>query len=61
MRKRRFRLNFEEKLRLAVTFFLPYTLRRQWNKYSREYDYAKEISFDDTCDAIQKIMDEIIK
>lgn len=37
------------------------TLRRQWNKYSREYDYAKEISFDDTCDAIQKIMDEIIK
>lgn len=37
------------------------TLRRQWNKYSREYDYAKEISFDDTCDAIRKIMDEIIK
>lgn len=33
------------------------TLRRQWNKYSREYDYAKEISFDDTCDAIQKIKD----
>ena len=28
---------------------------------AREYDYAKEISFDDTCDAIQKIMDEIIK
>ncbi len=37
------------------------TLRRQWNKYSREYDYAKEIAFDDTCDAIQKILDEIIK
>ena len=35
------------------------TLRRQWNKYSREYDYAKDISFDDTCNAIQKIMDKI--
>jgi hypothetical protein len=35
------------------------TLRRQWNKYSREYDYAKDISFDDTFNAIQKIMEEI--
>ena len=32
------------------------TLRRQWDKYSREYDYAKDISFDDTCNAIQAIM-----
>ena len=36
------------------------TLRRQWNKYSREYDYAKDISFNDTCNAIQKIMDRIM-
>ena len=35
-------------------------LRRQWNKYSREYDYAKDISFDDTCNAVQKIMDEFL-
>lgn len=35
------------------------TLRRQWNKYSREYDYAKDISFDDTCNTIQKIMEEM--
>ena len=35
------------------------TLRMQWSKYSREYDYAKEISFDDTCNAIQKIMEEM--
>jgi len=35
------------------------TLRRQWNKYGMEYDYAKDISFDDTCNAIQKIMDAI--
>ena len=35
------------------------TLRRQWNKYGMEYDYAKDVSFDDTCNAIQKIMEEI--
>ncbi len=35
-------------------------LRKQWNKYSREYDYAKDISFDDTCNAIQRIMNESI-
>lgn len=35
------------------------TLRRQWNKYGMEYDYAKYISFDDTCNAVQKIMNEL--
>ena len=28
------------------------TLRRLWEKYSREYEYAKDISFDDTCNTI---------
>ena len=32
-------------------------LRKQWEKYRREYDYASEISFDDTCDTIRKILD----
>ena len=36
------------------------TLRMQWSKYSREYDYAKDISFDDTCNTIQTIMDTIV-
>ena len=35
------------------------TLRKLWEKYSREYDYAKDISFDDTCNTIQTIMDAI--
>ena len=34
-------------------------LRMQWNKYSREYDYAQDIPFDDTCNAVQKIMNEL--
>ena len=37
------------------------TLRRQWSKYSREYDYAKEISFDDTCNAIEELLNHIMK
>ena len=35
------------------------TLRKQWEKYSREYEYAKDISFEDTCNTIQTIMDAI--
>ncbi len=36
------------------------TLRRLWEKYSREYEYAKDIFFDDTCNTIQTIMDAIM-
>ena len=36
------------------------TLRKLWEKYSREYEYAKGISFDDTCNTIQTIMDAIM-
>ena len=36
------------------------TLRKLWVKYSREYEYAKDIPFDDTCNTIQMIMDAIM-
>ena len=32
-----------------------------WEKYQREFDYAKGISFDDVCDTIQCIMKSITK
>lgn len=32
-------------------------LRRLWEKYRREFSYAKDISFHDTCNSIQAIMD----
>ena len=31
-------------------------LRSLWAKYQREFDYAKDISFDDACNSIQAIM-----
>ena len=34
-------------------------LRGHWEKYRKEYEYAKEISFDDTCDSIEAIMRQI--
>ncbi len=37
------------------------TLRKLWEKYSREYEYAKDISFDETCNTIQTIMDAVMK
>ncbi len=33
------------------------TLRKLWEKYRREYEYATDISFDDTCNTIQTIFD----
>lgn len=33
-------------------------LRRLWENYRREYDYAKEISFEDTCHTIQSLLEE---
>lgn len=36
-------------------------LHKLWEKYSNEYEYAKEISFDDTCGTIQTIMDAIME
>jgi len=36
-------------------------LRGFWKKYQRNFDYAKDISFDDACDTIQRIMDTIMK
>lgn len=34
-------------------------LRNFWKKYQHDFDYAKEISFDDTCDTILSIMTSI--
>lgn len=36
------------------------TLRTLWIKYSRVYEYAKGISFDDACNTIQTILDTIM-
>ena len=34
-------------------------LRGFWKKYQRDFDYAKDISFDDACDTVRRIMDSI--
>lgn len=31
-----------------------------WKKYSKEYEYAKDISFEETCNILEKIMVEIM-
>ena len=31
----------------------------RWNDYRKDFDYASEIGFDETCDAIVAIMDKI--
>ena len=36
-------------------------MNRQWGDYRKDFDYAAEISFEETCDAIISIMDKINK
>ena len=36
-------------------------LRNFWKKYQHDFDYAKDILFDDVCDTVQQIMDSIMK
>ncbi len=37
------------------------SLRMFWEKYQHEFEYAKEISFDEICDTLQRLMNGIIK
>ena len=34
-------------------------LRSHWEKYRNEFEYARDISFDDTCDSVEAIMEQI--
>ena len=36
-------------------------LQKHWDKYRSEFDYAKDITFEDTCDSVVKIMNTIVK
>lgn len=35
-------------------------MQNLWKKYQRNFDYAKDISFEEACDTIQSIMSEVI-
>ncbi len=34
-------------------------MQEQWQKYQRNFDYAKEISFEETCEAVMDVMDRL--
>ena len=34
-------------------------MNRQWSNYSKDFDYAAEIAFAETCDAVIKLMDNL--
>lgn len=35
-------------------------MQRQWNNYQKNFEYAVDIAFEDTCDAVVKIMDAVV-
>jgi len=36
-------------------------MRSFWERYQKDFEYAKDITFDDTCKSVQQIMDEITR
>ena len=36
-------------------------MRKQWNNYQRDFEYATDIAFVDACDAVVKLMDSIMR
>ena len=36
-------------------------MNRQWSNYSKDFDYAAEIAFAETCDAVVQLMDELFR
>lgn len=35
-------------------------MKRQWDNYRKDFDYAAEIKFEETCDAVVAMMDELV-
>lgn len=35
-------------------------MKRQWDNYRKDFDYAAEIEFEETCDAVVAMMDELV-
>ncbi|MBD8945846.1 MAG: nucleotidyl transferase AbiEii/AbiGii toxin family protein [Clostridiales bacterium] len=36
-----------------------YVMKDQWTRYQKEFEYAKDISFENTCKAVNELMEEI--
>ena len=36
-----------------------YVMKDQWTRYQKEFEYAKDISFENTCKAVSELMEEI--
>ena len=36
-------------------------MKRRWDDYRKDFDYASEISFEETCDAVIAIMERILE
>ena len=35
-------------------------IQRQWDNYQKDFEYATDITFEDTCDAVVKLMDNLM-
>ena len=35
-------------------------MQKQWNNYQKDFEYATDIAFEDTCDAVMKLMGDLM-
>jgi len=35
-------------------------MQRQWKNYQKDFEYATDIVFEDTCDVVVELMDEVL-
>ncbi len=36
-------------------------MQKQWNNYQKDFEYATDIAFEDTCDVVVELMDEFFE
>ena len=47
--------------RIMATVSNSEIMQKQWDNYQKDFEYATDIAFEDTCDAVGQLMDEFFE
>ncbi len=50
----------QEYRRIMDTVKSSEVMQRQWKNYQKDFEYATDIAFEDACDVVVELMDELI-
>ena len=60
MEKRGSKAVLKDYNRLMDTVRSSETMRKQWENYQKDFEYATDIAFEETCDVVVQLMDSIM-